>query len=451
MLCNRISRTATLAIAAAALTVAVPAAAASKKDKQAAARVEVIHPRVAGFAQGAAVHAYYKRYRGPEWFKDGGLAAARLAMLLRRAQLEGLAQGPGLATEIESAVQAAMSQDKAARDATEQLLSAIWVTYVETIERPTADVIYGYPSMAPRPASPERILSAAAAAPSLVQHLDQVAAVNPIYNQLRESAWLQFGADPAAVPDRRIVQNLERLRSLPKTERFALVNIAAQTLTMYENGKSVDSMKVVVGTNELPTPMISSVIYYATFNPYWNVPDHLVRKSVAPAVVKGGVAYLTTRGYQVMSDWTANATPLPPASIDWAAVAAGRTKVRVRQNPSAYNSMGKLKFSFENGEGIFLHDTPTKEYFAKPQRTLSNGCVRLEDARRFGRWLLKREPVAPAATPEQFVQLPAGVPVYITYLTATESNGKIAYLNDIYGWDAGGRFSPLGAAASAAR
>jgi murein L,D-transpeptidase YcbB/YkuD len=450
VLSNRLARTASLAIAAAMVTATVPAVAGKKKDRE-AAQADVMNPRLSGFAQGLAVHDYYKRYRGPDWFKDDGAAAARLAALLRRAQIEGLPQGPGLASEIEAAAVAAKSQDAAQRIAAEQLLSAIWVTYVETIQRPSADVIFGYPSLATKPAAPERVLSAAAAAPSLVQHLDQAASVNPIYDQLRDAAWGQLGGTPVAVPDRRVVMNLDRLRSLPRTERFALVNIATQTLTMYENNRSVDSMKVVVGMQDLPTPMISSVIYYATFNPYWNVPEHLVRKSVAPNVIKSGVPYLSARGYQVMTSWAADATAISPTTIDWAAVASGSLRVRVRQMPNAGNSMGKIKFSFENGEGIFLHDTPTREHFAKSLRTISNGCVRLEDARRFARWLLKREPVAPSTTPEQFVQLPVGVPVYITYLTALESGGKIAFANDIYGWDAGGRFKPLGAAASAAR
>jgi murein L,D-transpeptidase YcbB/YkuD len=113
--------------------------------------------------------------------------------------------------------------------------------------------------------------------------------------------------------------------------------------------------------------------------------------------------------------------------------------------------MGKIKFSFDNGEGIFLHDTPAREYFAKPERALSNGCVRLQDAARFGRWLLRREAAAPSALPEQFVPLPVGVPVYLTYLTAQETGGKVTFLKDIYGWDSGGSFQPLGVTSNLAR
>ena len=448
MACKRMIRTASLAVAAALVAATVPAVAKGKKE---AAAPEAVPSHLAGFVQGAAVQSYYKHFGGPKWFEGNGEAVTELVKVLRRSQLDGLPQGPSLAEQVERAAQLATSKSKSERAAAEQLLSAAWVTYVEAIERPSPDVIFGYPTLVARPSTPRSILTAAASAPSLAQHLAAVAEVNPIYAKLRETAWAQAGSNPMAILDPRIVLNLSRLRSLPKTERFALVNIATHTLTMFENNQPVDSMKVIVGTDELPTPMISSVIYYATFNPYWNVPAHLVRKTTAPAVLRQGKKYLSVRGYEVMSDWTSDAAVVPADNVDWAAVAAGRTTVRVRQNPSAYNSMGKLKFSFENGEGIFMHDTPSKHLFNKAQRTLSNGCVRLEDARRFGRWLLKREPIAPSSSPEQFVPLPVGVPVYITYLTAHEVNGTVAFTNDVYGWDAGGRFKPLGAAASAAR
>ena len=57
------------------------------------------------------------------------------------------------------------------------------------------------------------------------------------------------------------------------------------------------------------------------------------------------------------------------------------------------NSMGKLKFNFANPEGIYLHDTPNKVLFAQSNRALSNGCIRLEDAKRLCLWLMGREPV----------------------------------------------------------
>lgn len=436
-------------LAAAALLSTPMTAVEAKKKKQAEPEVSVTV--LAGFPQGVAVHEYYKRWRGPHWFEDNGAAVTQLIEILRRSHLDGLLQGASLADQVESAARQAASKNRADVATAEQILSAAWVTYVEALRRPTKDMIYGYASLVPQPPRVDQVLSAATSAPSLAQHLAQVSAVNPLYASLRDAAWAEMKANPGMTPDPRIALNLDRLRSMPQTNRFVLVNIAGQTLTMYENGQPVDSMRVVVGNREFPTPMISSIIYYATFNPYWNVPEHLVRRTVAPNVVRTGAAYLSARGYQVMADWSVDAATLSPASIDWQSVASGRKNVRIRQLPNASNSMGKIKFSFENGEGIFLHDTPTREYFARADRALSNGCVRLQDAARFGRWLLQRDAVAPSSAPEQNVQLPVGVPVYLTYLTAQEADGKITYLRDIYGWDSGGSFQPLGVSSSLAR
>ena len=68
--------------------------------------------------------------------------------------------------------------------------------------------------------------------------------------------------------------------------------------------------------------------------------------------------------------------------------------------------MGILKFPFPNPEDIYLHDTPDHAKFNLANRNLSNGCVRVEDARRLGTWLLGRRPVSPGDTPEIRVQLP---------------------------------------------
>jgi murein L,D-transpeptidase YcbB/YkuD len=298
-----------------------------------------------------------------------------------------------------------------------------------------------------------QVLRQALNAPSLTQHLKSVSDINPIYSALRDAA-VKEAALPGGGQSARYAANLERARSIPATGKFVLVDAATARLWMYQDGRPVDSMKVVVGDKKnlgLPTPMIASAIWYATFNPYWHVPDHLVRK-IANKHSKEIESYLKAKGYEVVSDWNATQI-LPISSVDWKAVAAGTSHVKVRQLPGVENSMGKLKFNFANPEGIFLHDTPTKAYFAQSNRALSNGCIRLEDAKRLGRWLMGREPVAPSSAPEQHVQLPQGVPVFVTYLTAQPHLGENALVRDVYGWDvpgASGRFTEGKAAASGA-
>jgi murein L,D-transpeptidase YcbB/YkuD len=108
--------------------------------------------------------------------------------------------------------------------------------------------------------------------------------------------------------------------------------------------------------------------------------------------------------------------------------------------------MGKMKFMFPNSEGIWLHDTPEKEKIEDAARLESNGCVRLEDAARFERWLFNgRAPSPKGAHPEQKVDLPQPVPLYITYLTAVPSGTSIVYFDDFYGKDRadGRRFAGL--------
>ena len=205
-------------------------------------------------------------------------------------------------------------------------------------------------------------------------------------------------------------------RQIPARGRYVLVDAASARLFMVEDGRVRDSMRVIVGKPTAATPPLTSMLNSATLNPYWNVPVDLAQTLIAPRVLKGGISYLTDRGYEVVSGFGAGARVLPPERVDWQAVAAGAATVHVRQRPGPANSMGQIKFGLAQTNGIYLHDTPNKELFAKEERNLSNGCIRLEDAPRFARWLLGTEPALGSAAPEQQLALPGAVPITITYL-----------------------------------
>jgi murein L,D-transpeptidase YcbB/YkuD len=381
---------------------------------------------------------YYTHGDAPIWLRspDSRTAAAQLPTLLRRAQVEGLNDGPQLAAQVESALAAAATGDPRAVQAAEIAASKAWVRYVQMLKTPPQGMLFGYAGMAPQGARPDQIMLTAAGAPSLALHVSRTSDINPTYKAIRDSAWAAAQAAPGTV-DTRLLANLERARVLPSGGRYILVNAATARLTMFEGGRPVDSMKVVVGKGESPTPLIASMIHYTTFNPYWNVPGNLIREKIGPKAKAGGKAYLDKAGYDVMSDWSDGASVLDPKTVDWDAVIAGTKQIRLRQRPGAINSMGKMKFNFPNSEDIYLHDTPQKEYFAKTVRTLSNGCIRLEDAKRLGTWLLSAPAVAPDAVPEHHVKLPEGVPVYVTYLTVAPDpmTGQLTTVNDVYGRD----------------
>ncbi len=390
---------------------------------------------------------YYQHGDAPIWTRSSDTKAALpvLTGILRRARIEGLNDGPQLADAIDAAMQrAAASNSPADNQALEYTASRGLVAYVSLIKKAPAGMLFGYSYLAPQGGRPDQILLTAAASPSLTQYLQKASSPNPTYASLRDAGWKAMQANPSGPIDPRLLSNLERARVLPAGGRYILVNSAEAKLTMFDNGQPVGSMKTVVGMtkfpdgkpNYLPTPMIASVIYYVTFNPYWNVPQNLILKNIGHKARDQGEPYLKAQGFQVISDWSENATVVPYADIDWKAVAAGTKTIRIRELPGKLNSMGRYKFNFRNSEDIYLHDTPMREYFSRDVRTLSNGCIRLEDAKRLAGWLLGRDPTPPNDQPEQHVQIPAGVPVYVTYLTAKVGpDGQLAYSDDYYGWD----------------
>ena len=430
-----------LLTAVAATLIASAPADAKKRPQPVAAPAPAPQVALPASANGVNVRYYYERRQYPAiWFgaRGGDAAIGQLLTILRRAPVDGFAAGPAAAASIEAAVQRARtSNDPMQVKAAELAMSAAWADYVQAIKRPSTNVIYGDPALAQAAPHPDRTLALAEASPSLALHLQSVASVNSIYSSLRDVALAEATANGGRASD-KVLLNLERSRIIPGNGKYILVNTAEQRLHLYENGQDVGSMKVVVGKKEefgLPTPIIASTMYYAIANPYWHVPEHLIRKTAAPAVVKQGEAYLKSRGYEVISDFSEHPQILPASSVDWKAVVAGTAKVILRQKPGGQNSMGRMKFPFPNREGIYLHDTPTKEYFALANRAKSNGCIRVEDYRRLSSWLFGRDVAASGTAPEQHIALPRGVPVFVTYLTMVPTPTGMASFEDRYGWD----------------
>jgi L,D-transpeptidase YcbB len=413
------------AACAALITIAAPALAANT-------------PTISAFIPAAdpGTASFYAQRRGALlWLAKGpdGAAVRELFRVLHRSSLDGFAGGPLIAAQAEGLI-ARAGDDPAALAAADQLLSSAWVRYVAILRRSPEGMVYADPRIAPRPATPDQTLMLAAAAPSLAEHVRAVSEPNPFYTALRDAAWTQSQASGLA-PDPRLLASLDRARVFPTQGRYLVVDAASARLFMVENGTIADSMKVIVGKPSSQTPMLASVIYYATLKPYWNVPPDLVRTLIAPRVLDQGVGYLKAHGYEVLTGFSEDAELIAPSDVDWKAVAAGRDNVRVRQQPGPGNSMGQIKFGFANDAGVFLHDTPNKDLFAGDGRSLSNGCIRLEDAQRLGRWLTGGEMSVTSAEPEQHLALPRPTPVFVTYLTAHVDNGQVSFFDDAYGRD----------------
>jgi murein L,D-transpeptidase YcbB/YkuD len=240
--------------------------------------------------------------------------------------------------------------------------------------------------------------------------------------------------------EKLIIINMERAKRLPAPEeqaKYVIVDSGDARLSMWENGRKVDEMKIIVGKAETATPMMAAYIRYASVNPYWNVPPELVRNLIGPRIVKQGTSYLTTREYQVMTDYSEDAQLIDPETVDWQAVVDGRQEVRLRRLPSPANSMGMMKFMLPNYFGIYLHDSPEKEHFTKNELWISNGCVRVEDYKRLAKFLFDGHvPQGDDPKVEKEVDLPQPTPVYMTYLTVPPTADGVQFLEDHYGRDA---------------
>ena len=373
---------------------------------------------------------------GPQWIRGGDdRAAQHLIGLLQSADLDGLDASSFSIKRLNRAVVAAEKGKPGAVAKANAMLNDALVSYVDALRRaPTNDWIINDREAVPAAPSADELLSEAARASSLELWLKDMPFMHPSYAELRRAlARSEAAGDRDSADLLRI--NLQRVRLLPADGRYVLVNTAAQKLYIYEDGKVVDEMRVVVGKAHQPTPMMAATIKFTALNPYWQVPPDLAAERVAPYVVKEGLGYLQRHGYVLLSDWGDKAVPVDPATVDWEAVAAGKVLVRLRQNPGPNNAMGRMKFMFPNPQGIYLHDTPNKELLNEDARLFSGGCVRLEDAPRLAKWLYGKSLSWRGARVEQPVDLAKPMPVYLIYQTAVPSGGEVVFYQDIYGKD----------------
>jgi len=381
----------------------------------------------------AALGRFYAKSRAPLWMQGASLSPAGRLILerLRTARHEGYAEAPVLVARID----AALAAPGTAPLATDRLLSKGLIGLVGALHGPTPGAQYFHAETKPTVELPDRTLFMAAKASDLASHVATVLRKSRFYEDLRVAMLADASANSGQV-DPRLAANLQRARLLPATGRYVFVNPASAQMMLVDNGAVVDQMRVVVGTAQTPTPPMASKIYFATLNPYWNVAEDLVRKIVAPRVVSQGLAYLKKSNYEAIDKYGEGATVIPATSIDWKAVLAGTEQVKMRQKPGKTNSMGMMKVPFANEYGIFLHDTFNKPQFAEAGRANSNGCIRLEDAPRFARWLFgPNPPVASGAMPDESARLPTPIDLYVAYLTAEPTGRGVQYAKDVYSLD----------------
>ena len=249
---------------------------------------------------------------------------------------------------------------------------------------------------------------------------------------------------------RRILQMqlmLERWRWMPDSYQRApiVVNIPEFRLRAYDKDFNIGvTMNVVVGKayGGHDTPVFTDSMKYVVFRPFWEVPPSIIHGEMIPHITRDP-EYLASKGFEVVDSEqnVVSAGTVTPEVL--AQLQSG--KLFVRQKPGPKNALGLAKFVFPNTYNVYMHDTPSTEFFARSRRDFSHGCIRLERPADLAAWVLRDNPgwtpdrirAAMNGTTTQQVNLTHPIPVLILYGTVIVlEDGVVRFYDDIYGHDA---------------
>lgn len=260
----------------------------------------------------------------------------------------------------------------------------------------------------------QQLLLARAAQGGVAGVLNGLLPTHPQYGSLKRA----LANTPESETARRelIRTNMERWRWMPRNlgQRHLLVNVPAFTAAIVDDGRVTRRHRTVVGARRTQTPALSATVTAVTINPWWTVPQSIIREMGG----RFNSSYVVTRN--------------------------GGTTI-ARQRPGPGNSLGRVKIEMPNEHAIYLHDTPAQALFDRPVRAFSHGCIRTQYVRDFaaellastGQWDRAAIDSAVAAGRTQQVPLAQPIPVYIAYFTAAATtDGNIVTYADIYGRDA---------------
>ncbi len=244
-----------------------------------------------------------------------------------------------------------------------------------------------------------------------------------------------------------VLLNIDRIKWLPRkeTKRYIVVNIPEFMLYYMEDEKVKKSLRVIVGAKRHPTPIFNEKISYIVLNPYWKVPEGIVKREIVPHMIKNP-NYLRRQGIQAHRTWNERSPIVNVSNLYWEDYLTGRQRFpyRLMQPPGPRNALGKIKFKFPNRFAVYLHDTPTRYLFKRTVRAFSHGCVRLSKPEQLLATIstFNKDINLTKATKilkgKRKVQLNIRnkLPISLVYLTAgVNSENELEFRNDIYNYD----------------
>ncbi len=248
-----------------------------------------------------------------------------------------------------------------------------------------------------------------------------------------------------------IVINMERWRWLPRQLGSYHVwnNVPEFNVRVIKGDQVIYQEKTIVGQYKYATPFFSAPMRNIVFHPNWTVPPTIIKEDLAPklqgpsgggffgnskdAILRRYGLSVSFKGERISAD-----------TVDWNSV--NIHAYTFTQDPGPANPLGQFKFNFPNRHAIYMHDTPQRELFAERTRTLSHGCIRVNQPDRFAALLLGedkgwsmnqvRSLVAKRPGSSTVIALNRHVPVHLTYFTAMAGqDGTVSDFADFYGID----------------
>ena len=232
--------------------------------------------------------------------------------------------------------------------------------------------------------------------------------------------------------------NMERWR-WEKTDlgdRYIFINIPAFIAEVVSGDTLALESRVIVGTQQNQTPLLSSTVECIITYPYWHVPRKIAVEELLP-MIQNDSTYIERQNFDVLDG---KGRLLNPDSVNWDAFHKNYFPVRLRQREGTNNSLGIIKFVFDNPYAVYLHDTNAKRLFHNKVRAYSHGCIRIEKARELAHYLLTGDIHQTSAVLDAYLEqavkhtldIPVAVPIHVRYFTAAARGQELLFYKDIY-------------------
>ncbi|MDB2439394.1 L,D-transpeptidase family protein [Hellea sp.] len=220
-------------------------------------------------------------------------------------------------------------------------------------------------------------------------------------------------------------------------ETHIWANIPSFNVQAWKNDTLDIEMNTVVGARYTQTPAFSDEVEYMVANPKWFLPTSLFKRQKLKKL-QADPSYAAKFNYRIYD--RASGEEVKAASVDWFEPGIS-SKIQMVQDAGPNNALGNIKIIFPNSNAIYLHGTPDQHLFAKSNRALSSGCIRLEDPTKMAQWIAENDErveakefkeILDAKTRKHF-PLAEHIPVHITYMTVTaDETGKASFWQDVY-------------------